>query len=82
MKTIKKGKPWSKEVTCTGTGNGGGGCKSLLEIEKTDLYITTSQCYGDSSPETHYTFKCHECGVETDVTNIPESVSRGLKKKS
>lgn len=81
MKTIKKGKPWSLRVTCTGIGNGGGGCKSLLEVEKTDLYITTSQCYGDDYPETHYTFKCQECGVETDVSNVPLSVSKDLKKK-
>ena len=81
MKTLKKGKPWSKKVTCTGRGNGGGGCSAILEIEKTDLYITTSQCYGDSYPETHYTFQCHECKVETDVDGLPTSVTKDLKKK-
>lgn len=81
MKTLKKGKPWSKEVTCSGNGNGGAGCGSLLEAEKEDFYITSSHCYGDSQPTKHYTFKCPECGVETDVTGLPDSVINGLNKK-
>ena len=80
MKTLEKGAPWSMEARCTGFGNGNGGCNSLLQVEKEDFYLTTSQSYGDS-PETHYTFKCHECGVETDVKDLPQSVIRTLKKK-
>lgn len=81
METIKKGKAWSKKVTCTGQGNGGGGCGAVLLIEKTDLYETSRECYGDSSPTYYTTFKCQECGVETDIT-VPDHVSRGLLKKT
>lgn len=45
MKIIKEGRKqtgWSKELTCTGKGNGGGGCGAVLLVEQTDLYNTFS----------------------------------------
>ncbi len=41
MKVIKPGRPqkgWSHEFTCTGDGNGRGGCGAILLVEQEDLY--------------------------------------------
>ena len=70
MKTIKKGrsqKGWAAEKTCTGNGNGGGGCSARLLVEQGDVFETASHHY-DGSSETYATFKCGECGVLTDIT--------------
>lgn len=72
MKVIEKGRPqkgWTKECVCTGGGNGGGGCGAKLLVSKADLYQTTKCC----REETNYfvTFRCIECGVETDVDGSP-----------
>lgn len=69
MKVLEKGqKPvWSKEVMCTGYGNGGGGCGAKLLVDNTDLYHTyNSDMYGDVYA-THITFRCPECDVQTDI---------------
>ena len=69
MKVIKKGreqKGWAKEFTCTGDGNGGGGCGAVLLVECSDLYQTTSSHY-DGSTDYYTTFRCSCCSVETDV---------------
>ena len=75
MKILKKGPGWNIEWACTGKGNGGGGCESLLLIEEGDLYVTANtDMHGDT---THYTtFKCINCGCETDIPNnqIPQRV--------
>lgn len=81
METLKKGKAWSKKVKCTGSGNGGGGCGALLLIGKEDLYETSRECYGDSSPTYYTTLKCQECEVETDI-QVPDFISKGLPKKT
>lgn len=81
MKTINKGKPWSKKVKCTGHGNGSGGCGAQLLIEKEDLYETSRECYGDSSPTYYTTFACQECGVETDI-EVPDHISDKLVSKA
>jgi hypothetical protein len=76
MKVLKSGtgqKGWSIEVKCTGKGNGGGGCGAELMIEETDLYRTTSSHY-DGSNVSYMTFKCIECGVETDLENVPNNI--------
>jgi hypothetical protein len=69
MRVIKKGrtqKGWASEFECTGKGNGNGGCGAILLVEQDDLYRTHSHHYDGSS--SHYTtFRCSECGVETDV---------------
>ncbi len=72
MKVLKKGRPqkgWAKELLCTGNGNGGGGCGAKLLVEKADLYQTSSSC----RDETDYfvTFRCPECGVQTDTKETP-----------
>lgn len=72
MKVLKKGraqKGWAKEFTCTGEGNGGGGCGARLLVEKGDLYQTSSSCMGEV--EHYVTFCCPECSVETDVKGTP-----------
>ena len=81
MKTLKKGKAWSMKVKCTGNGNGGGGCGALLLIEKEDLYETSRECYGDSSPTYYTTLMCQECEVETDI-KVPDYISDKLPKKA
>ena len=73
MKVLKKGRPqkgWSAEFVCTGTGNGGGGCGAKLLVEEADLYQTSSSDYtGDT--DYYVTFRCSECGVETDAKGTP-----------
>ena len=79
MKVLEKGPGWSIEYLCTGFGNGDGGCKSRLLVEKEDLYITShTDMIGDT--DYFYTFKCPVCGVETDIKekNIPYSIRREL----
>lgn len=74
MQVLKKGRPqkgWSQEFTCSGKGNGGGGCGAVLLVSEFDLYETSSSCY-DGSTDYYTTFSCSECGVETDVS-VPVS---------
>lgn len=69
MKIIKAGRPqkgWSKEFTCTGAGNGMGGCGAVLLVEQDDVFGTESHHY-DGSSEYYKTFKCASCGVWTDI---------------
>ncbi len=81
MKVIKKGraqKGWAKAYTCSGAGNGGGGCGAKLLVEHSDLYITGSHHY-DGSSEYYTTFTCPECHVMTDITGYdgPHVTQRG-----
>lgn len=77
MEVIESGNgEWSKNVRCTGTGNGGGGCGALLKINKSDLAHTTSHARDET---THYaTIKCVSCGAFTDVSiegaGLPQAV--------
>jgi hypothetical protein len=76
MKIITPGRPqtgWAKEFTCTGAGNGNGGCGALLLVEQDDLYETLSSSY-DGSTDHHITFKCSSCGIETDIKDVPQNV--------
>ncbi len=69
MKVIKKGRKqvgWSQEFTCTGAGNGNGGCGAVLLVSEYDIYETLSEHY-DGSTDYYQTFCCPECGNETDV---------------
>lgn len=68
MKVLKPGreqKGWSIETTCTGDGNGGGGCGAELLVEQDDLYKTYRFCRDET--DTFITFRCSECQVETDL---------------
>jgi hypothetical protein len=79
MKFLEKGPGWSMKCRCTGNGNGGCGCGALLQIEKDDIYLTHSYDYGGGH-DIFYTFRCLECGAETDIeeTKVPASIRRNL----
>lgn len=75
MRVIQKGrdqKGWSKEQTCTGKGNQGGGCGAVLLVEQDDLFNTFNHCRDET--DTFVTFRCPECGVLTDITDSPRGV--------
>jgi hypothetical protein len=81
MKVIQEGDGrtgWAKEFECTGAGNGNGGCGAILLVEQGDLYHTYNHDYGGGK-ETFITFKCPECGNETDVKGVPSSISIASK---
>ncbi len=74
MKVLKKGRPqkgWATEAICTGEGNGKGGCGAKLLVEKGDLYQTSRSDYLGDSTDYYVTFRCPECGVETDLKGTP-----------
>jgi hypothetical protein len=73
MKVIEKGreqKGWASEYRCTGLGNKGGGCNSLLLVEEADLFHTYRSIMGRDE-EWYVTFQCSECEVLTDVKDSP-----------
>ena len=77
MRVLKKGRPqkgWSVETKCTGEGNGNGGCGALLLVEQIDLYCTASHHY-DGSKEVFTTFQCSECGIATDLSDVPSGLT-------
>lgn len=69
MKVIKRGEGWKEEIVCTGNGNGGGGCQSVLEIDENDIYITRNTDITGVT-DTYYTVCCPLCGAETDLNSI------------
>ena len=83
MKVLKRGKEWNIEVTCTGRGNGGCGCGSLLEVGEEDIYNTYHYDYtGDK--DTFYTTVCPVCGKETDIDihYIPYGINTSSNSKT
>ena len=83
MKVLKKGtgqKGWTVEATCTGKGNGDGGCGAVLRVEEPDLY-KTSNCDYTGDCDYYTTFTCVECGVETDIEKVPSIIRTRLKDK-
>ncbi|MFA6097883.1 MAG: hypothetical protein WC788_09770 [Candidatus Paceibacterota bacterium] len=83
MEVLKKGrdqKGWTTKRTCTGNGNGGGGCRAKLLVSASDLYKTYHHSY-DGSTDAYVTFTCPLCGVETDIENAPYEVSGNLPSK-
>ena len=71
MRVIRKGRTQNgaaHERTCTGKGNGGGGCSAVLLVEQRALYADyTSDYLGDRD---YYTkFRCSQCGVATTIAN-------------
>jgi hypothetical protein len=82
MKIIDQGRAqsgWSTLTSCTGEGNGGGGCGAKLLVEKSDLYVTSSSARDEITR--HITFQCAACGVLTDLLNQPEPVWDGLPQR-
>ena len=80
MKILERGNGWHLTVRCTGNGNGNGGCNSLLEISKEDIYVTSSSDYlGDV--DYYYTITCPVCGIETDLkqNELPISVKENAR---
>ena len=82
MTVEKKGNGgWTMRVTCTGSGNGGKGCRAVLRINRGDIYKTFStryerwvetgflyrREYDKPVQSTHWTITCPECGAETDL---------------
>ncbi|HCC22636.1 TPA: hypothetical protein DF272_00450 [Candidatus Falkowbacteria bacterium] len=79
-----KGRPqrgWSIEATCSGAGNGNGGCGARLLVEEADLFQTRSHHY-DGSTDYYVTFTCPDCGVQTDLDRVPSSITRKLPYKT
>lgn len=64
--TPGKAKSWSRKMTCTGSGNGFGGCGAKLLVEAADVFLTSRQSYGDERPDYFHTFECAQCKVLTD----------------
>lgn len=82
MKILKKPKPWSAKVTCTGVGHGGGGCGAKLQLEVKDLYLSGPFADGGSRGDV-VTFKCVECGIETDFRrSVPAQIREKLPKRA
>lgn len=82
MKILKRGrkqKGWSTKATCTGLGNGNGGCGAELLVERDDLFRTESHARDETT--TYTTFKCKACGVLTDLEDVPYEVQGGLPSK-
>lgn len=80
MKVIKKGRPqkgWAQECKCTGAGNGGGGCGAMLLVEIGDVFETQRNCMHETDYFT--TFRCPECQVLTDISDVPANVRDAAK---
>lgn len=77
VKEGRKQKGWTSEFTCTGAGNGNGGCGAVLLVSEADLYETSGSCMGETDYFT--TFCCCACGVETDV-KVPPGTRLGGKR--
>lgn len=82
MKVLKPGKGWNLEVTCTGKGNGDGGCGAKLLINKEDIYQTRSYDL-DGFSDRYFTICCVQCGIETDIDEklIPLIIQRNALTK-
>lgn len=71
MKVLEKGRPqksWAKEFVCTG--NRGDGCGAKLLVEQDDVYNVYYHHHNDDY-NVYNTFRCPECGVQTDIGRVP-----------
>lgn len=83
MKVLEPGRAqvgWSIVTSCTGQGNGGGGCTAKLLVEQPDLYITYTNARDETT--SYVTFECAACGVETDLKDVPFAIQEKLPAKS
>jgi hypothetical protein len=65
MKVVKETK-WKVRIECTGAGNGGSGCGSLLEAERSDLRWFAGTDYPIERPSA-VCVRCPVCGQITDL---------------
>ena len=68
MRILKPGRKqsgWATEETCTGLGNGGGGCEARLLVEQKDLFRTFRHSVDETAD--YVTFECSSCKVWTDL---------------
>jgi hypothetical protein len=67
MKILKKRKPrkWAIEVECTGFGHEEVGCRSLLELKRSDLVPIHTEEYKHRPTSLH--FICPVCKGKTDI---------------
>lgn len=77
MKVLKKAE-YLREVTCTGRGNGLGGCGSLLGVNREDMRYYEGGGYFDRDPAV--VIRCPVCSSLTDLHKVawPQNV-KGLK---
>ena len=73
---------WSTAATCTGRGNGDGGCGAKLQVERSDLFETSSSARDET--EYYTTFECVQCKVWTDLPRdqVPSHVRQGLPHRA
>jgi len=83
MKILKKGTNWTAKMSCTGKGNGDGGCGAELEVERDDLFLTHSHARDETT--TYVTVKCPQCKTLTDLGSqynnygdLPSRIRMGL----
>lgn len=82
MKVVKSGsgqRGWATETTCSGAGNGKGGCGAVLMVEQDDLFKTHHYDYGGGH-DTYITFRCVECRVLTDI-DVPGSIYSQIREQ-
>ncbi len=87
MRVLKKGREqagWANEFDCTGLGHGGGGCGATLLVEQGDLYQTEETRCGDeySYQSPVPTFRCCQCGVQTNPKSIPYEIAKNLRPRN
>lgn len=70
MKVLERKEAGWRKQTCTGYGNGGKGCGSVLLLDLEDVYQTAHTDLGGCR-ETFTTFRCPVCHVETDIKDPP-----------
>ena len=83
MKIIEYGE--KMQYRCSGNGNGGNGCKALLEVERSDMRYLDG-ISGDSwgSSDASVSFKCPCCKQLTDIpiSKWPQGASSSLKRST
>lgn len=85
MRVLEPGREqrgWSKEVKCTGEGNGGGGCGAKLLVEQLDLFQTASG-HHDGSTDYYITIECPQCFAWTDLPDgsVPSHACKNLPRR-